>query len=123
MDEFPGLFTFIKNLDFICVYVDSIDLALHRNYVIQALKCKQIKQKTRSFVLSFSTPYYSSLVVRSRLGLRRVPGSKLDSTEDPPRIQGLLHATSYVMCPQTPSRWCGAEACRGSTSSGIVLDI
>ncbi|GBM11712.1 hypothetical protein AVEN_75661-1 [Araneus ventricosus] len=47
------------------------------------------------------------LVVKSRLWGRRVPGSKPDSTEDPP-CMGLV-AHQMVRNSQTSSRWCGAK--------------
>ncbi|GBN18088.1 hypothetical protein AVEN_182766-1 [Araneus ventricosus] len=51
------------------------------------------------------------LVARSWLWGRRVPGSKPDSTEDPPCTGP---AARYIIrSGQTPSRWCGVEAWRG----------
>ncbi|GBM78526.1 hypothetical protein AVEN_260452-1 [Araneus ventricosus] len=52
-----------------------------------------------------------SLVVRSRLWGRRAPGSKPDSTEDPPCIEPV--ARYIIRSCQTPSRWCGVEVWRG----------
>ncbi|GBN59056.1 hypothetical protein AVEN_33569-1 [Araneus ventricosus] len=57
------------------------------------------------------------LVVRSRLRKRRAPGSKPDSTEDPPCFQAKYDFG------QTSFRECGAEVWRGSASSGVVLVI
>ncbi|GBN94213.1 hypothetical protein AVEN_116142-1 [Araneus ventricosus] len=42
------------------------------------------------------------LVVRSRLWDRRVPGSKLDSTEDHRHVWGLLHIKSCVVAKRPP---------------------
>ncbi|GBM86482.1 hypothetical protein AVEN_215263-1 [Araneus ventricosus] len=62
---------------------------------------------------------HSGLVLRSVSG-RRVPGSKLDSAEDPTSI---LHARSYIR-DQTLCRWSGDEVWRGEgASSGDVLVI
>ncbi|GBL96939.1 hypothetical protein AVEN_182519-1 [Araneus ventricosus] len=41
------------------------------------------------------------IVVRSRLWGLKIPGSKLDSTEDPPCMD-LLHAKSYVVAKRPP---------------------
>ncbi|GBL80365.1 hypothetical protein AVEN_92274-1 [Araneus ventricosus] len=47
------------------------------------------------------------LVVKSRLWGRRVPGSKPDSTEDPPCMGP---AARYIIRSGQPSsRWCGVE--------------
>ncbi|GBN07393.1 hypothetical protein AVEN_10064-1, partial [Araneus ventricosus] len=43
------------------------------------------------------------LVVRSRLWGQWVPGSRPDSTEDPPCTRGLLHAKSYVVAKRPPA--------------------
>ncbi|GBN87709.1 hypothetical protein AVEN_131809-1 [Araneus ventricosus] len=51
------------------------------------------------------------LVVRSRLWGRRAPGSRPDSTEDPPCMGPV--ARQIVRSGQTSSRWCGVEVWRG----------
>ncbi|GBM37459.1 hypothetical protein AVEN_263137-1 [Araneus ventricosus] len=61
------------------------------------------------------------LVVRSRLWSQRVPGSKPDSTEDPPCMGPA--ARQIIRSGQTPSRWCGVEAWRGGACSGVILVI
>ncbi|GBM51918.1 hypothetical protein AVEN_1502-1 [Araneus ventricosus] len=61
------------------------------------------------------------LVVRFRLWGRRAPGSKPDSTEDPPRMGPA--ARQIIGNGQTPSRSCGVEVWRGGVSSGVVLII
>ncbi|GBN32861.1 hypothetical protein AVEN_89555-1 [Araneus ventricosus] len=60
-----------------------------------------------------------ALIVRSRLWDQRVLSSKPDSTDDPSCI-GPVDVKSYVE-GQTFSRWCGAEACRGSSNSCVVV--
>ncbi|GBM28137.1 hypothetical protein AVEN_224194-1 [Araneus ventricosus] len=51
------------------------------------------------------------LVVRSRPWGRRAPGSRPDSTEDPPCMGP---AARYIIrSGQTSSRWCGVEVRRG----------
>ncbi|GBM10525.1 hypothetical protein AVEN_109322-1 [Araneus ventricosus] len=59
------------------------------------------------------------LVVRSQLWGRKVPGSKLDFVEDPACMGPV--APQIIRTGQTSSRWCGAEAWRGDTSSGVVI--
>ncbi|GBN56380.1 hypothetical protein AVEN_237416-1 [Araneus ventricosus] len=61
------------------------------------------------------------LVVGSRPWGRRAPGLKPDSTEDPTYMGPA--ARQIIRSGQTPSRWCGMEAWRGGTSSGVVLVI
>ncbi|GBL88514.1 hypothetical protein AVEN_159100-1 [Araneus ventricosus] len=61
------------------------------------------------------------LVVRSRHLGRRNPGSKPDSTGDPPckgrAVRQPIHSD------QKPSRQCGTEVWRGIASEGVVLVI
>ncbi|GBO37364.1 hypothetical protein AVEN_64584-1 [Araneus ventricosus] len=60
------------------------------------------------------------LVVSSQLrGRRTPPGSKPDSTEDPPCMRDLLQVKSSV--GPNVSFWCGAEVWRGDASSVIVF--
>ncbi|GBL94977.1 hypothetical protein AVEN_187489-1 [Araneus ventricosus] len=63
---------------------------------------------TQVLIPIFEAPPLSGigLVIRSRLRGRRIPGSKLDSTENPP-YAGLLHAKSYVgaKCPPAGAVW------------------
>ncbi|GBM07459.1 hypothetical protein AVEN_5263-1 [Araneus ventricosus] len=47
------------------------------------------------------------LVVRSRLWIRRAPGSKPDSTEDPTCVGPV--ARYVIRSGQTSSRWCGVK--------------
>ncbi|GBM62587.1 hypothetical protein AVEN_224381-1 [Araneus ventricosus] len=61
------------------------------------------------------------LVAMSRPRERIVAGSRPDSTEDP-QCMGPA-ARQITGSSQMPSRWCGAEASRGSASSGVVLVI
>ncbi|GBN09386.1 hypothetical protein AVEN_177275-1 [Araneus ventricosus] len=61
------------------------------------------------------------LVARSRTWGRRAPGSKPDSTEDPPCMGPA--ARQIIRSGQTPSRWRGVEVWRGGASSGVVLII
>ncbi|GBM92883.1 hypothetical protein AVEN_205215-1 [Araneus ventricosus] len=59
------------------------------------------------------THYYrgrGGLVVRSRPRDRRAPGSKPDSTEDPPYMGPTTR--QIILSVQTPFRWCGAEVWR-----------
>ncbi|GBO43466.1 hypothetical protein AVEN_242382-1, partial [Araneus ventricosus] len=53
---------------------------------------------------------YGGQVLRCRLLDRRIPGSKPDSTEDPPCMGPV--ARSIIRSGQTSSRWCGAEVWR-----------
>ncbi|GBN40809.1 hypothetical protein AVEN_16221-1, partial [Araneus ventricosus] len=62
-----------------------------------------------------------SLVVRSRLRGRRAPGSKPDSTEDPPCMGPAVR--QIIRSGQTPSRWCGVEPWRGGANPGAVFVI
>ncbi|GBN16142.1 hypothetical protein AVEN_22442-1 [Araneus ventricosus] len=61
------------------------------------------------------------LVVRSRFWGRRVPGSRPDSTEDPPCMGPVVR--QIIRSGQTSSRWCSVEVWRGGASSGVVLVI
>ncbi|GBM47448.1 hypothetical protein AVEN_6131-1 [Araneus ventricosus] len=79
-----------------------------RRYLCKALSLKRTSGR-------------GGLVVRSRLWGRRVPGSKPDSTEDPPCMGPAAHA-KHISSGQTSSRWCGVEAWRGGdASSGVVI--
>ncbi|GBM58564.1 hypothetical protein AVEN_74802-1 [Araneus ventricosus] len=55
--------------------------------------------------------FRGGLVVRSRFWGRRVPGSKPDSTEDPPYMKPV--ACQIIRSGQPPSRWCDVEGWRG----------
>ncbi|GBO12034.1 hypothetical protein AVEN_241308-1 [Araneus ventricosus] len=55
-----------------------------------------------SFKAEIQMPGFGGLVARSRLWGRRAPGSKPDSTEDPPCMGPLLHAKSYVVAKRPP---------------------
>ncbi|GBL89048.1 hypothetical protein AVEN_255191-1 [Araneus ventricosus] len=81
-----------------------------------------VKQTKRKPISMDSERYRGcgGLVVSSRLRGRRVPGSKPDSTEEPP--------CKWVWCTLNPSGpnflvWCGAEVRRGGASSSVVLVI
>ncbi|GBN96818.1 hypothetical protein AVEN_243057-1 [Araneus ventricosus] len=60
---------------------------------------------------SLKTQGRGGLVVKSRLSGRRVPGSKPDSSDDPPCMGSA--ALKIIRSGQTPSRRCGLKARRG----------
>ncbi|GBN62392.1 hypothetical protein AVEN_241365-1 [Araneus ventricosus] len=65
---------------------------------------------------------HGGLVLRSRLWDWRVPGSKPDSTEDPPCLARLVHVKSYVVAKRPPTGvvWNFGEE---GANSGVVLII
>ncbi|GBM27445.1 hypothetical protein AVEN_59902-1 [Araneus ventricosus] len=75
----------------------------------------------KSMGFNLSAPGRGDLLVRSRLRVQKVPGSKHNSNEDPTYV-GLLHIKSDLEV-QTYSRWCGTEVWRGDASSSVFLIV
>ncbi|GBM25987.1 hypothetical protein AVEN_223121-1 [Araneus ventricosus] len=98
----------------------------HQEYSAQSvICCHQLRDPTNIYLRLQITPQEKvalgrgGLVVRSRLWGRRAPGSKPDSTEDPPCMG---HVKSYVVVKRPPVgvAWKFGE---GGASSGVVLVI